>query len=100
MFKSIKEFIFGKPVEAPAVESAPYKVPEPVATTPIPLVVEVAPTLVEIIPAGIEATMTAPAKAPRKPRIPKAVSETAVVKKAAPVKKAAAIKAVPKSKKV
>ena len=33
-----------KPVEAaPANTTAPYKVPEPAATTPIPLVVESAP---------------------------------------------------------
>ena len=45
MFKTIKEFFFGKPVSEPKVEekveaanSVPYKVEAPV-TTPIPLVV-------------------------------------------------------------
>lgn len=84
MFNAIKEFFVGKPkaapeVESPVAESAPYKVPEPAATTPIPLVVEV-------LPAGTEASIVAPAKkapakkqqyakknsAPRKPRTPKA----------------------------
>jgi hypothetical protein len=48
-----------KPVEAApeANQVAPYKVPEPAATTPIPLVVESAP---------------AKAKAPAKPRATKA----------------------------
>ena len=51
---------------APNNVSAPYKVPEPAATTPIPLVVEV-------IPAGTEASIAAPvpkAKAPAKPKAP------------------------------
>lgn len=30
MFKSIKEFLFGKPVEAPKAEEVPYKVEAPV----------------------------------------------------------------------
>jgi hypothetical protein len=57
--------------------TAPYKVPEPAATTPIPLVVEV-------LPAGTEASsIVAPAtkaKAPAKPRAavkPKAPAKTA-----------------------
>ena len=49
-----------KPVEAePANITAPYKVPEPAATTPIPL-----------IPVGTEASMVAPTKAPAKPKAP------------------------------
>ena len=98
MFKAIKEFFVGKPKEEPVVESAPYKVPEPAATTPIPLVVEpvveVAPApvvevapIAEAIPVVAEApakkapAKKAPAKkqqyakknsAPRKPRAPKA----------------------------
>jgi len=45
--------------------TAPYKVPEPAATTPIPLVVGV-------IPASAEASMVAPTKvkAPAKPKAP------------------------------
>ena len=54
------------PVEAPpANTTAPYKVPEPAATTPIPL-----------IPVGTEATMATPAtvkpKAPARTAKPKA----------------------------
>jgi hypothetical protein len=95
MFKAIKEFFVGKPKEEPVVESAPYKVPEPAATTPIPLVVTnsnpadnapvvevTAPVAVEVAPAPKAApAKKAPAKkqqyakknsAPRKPRAPKA----------------------------
>lgn len=69
MFKAIKEFFTGKPavVETPA--EAPYKVPEPAATTPIPLVVETAPAPVEAAPveaAPVAATTPAPKKAPAK----------------------------------
>ena len=94
MFNAIKEFFVGKPkaapeVESPVAESAPYKVPEPAATTPIPLVVEPvvepvvevpAPVVTEVAPAATPAKK-APAKkqqyakknsAPRKPRTPKA----------------------------
>ena len=45
MFKAIKEFFVGKPVSVANVIApggAPYKVPEPEATTPIPLVTETA----------------------------------------------------------
>ena len=55
-----------KPVEAaPVNQTAPYKVPEPAETTPIPLVVE-------MVPAGTEASVAAPtkAKAPAKPKAP------------------------------
>jgi hypothetical protein len=84
MFKSIKEFIFGKPAEAPVLEAAPYKVPEPAATTPIPLVVEAELPLVQLeqvsspVPAEV-APKTAPAK-----KAPAKTAKTAV--KAAPKK--------------
>jgi len=68
-----------KPVEAaPANPSAPYKVPEPAATTPIPLVVETPAPVAEKAPAKPKAPArtakpkaAAPAKpkAPRKPKI-------------------------------
>jgi len=117
MFKKIKEFFVGKPTPAPVAETAPYKVPEPAATTPIPLVVTnsnpadnvslvaeapapvavEAPAVVEVAPV-VEAVVEAPAKKPRKPRAPKAApAEKPAEKKAAP-KKAAAIKAVPKAR--
>lgn len=101
MFKAIKEFFVGKtpaerhPLDAvttpnipepvmvteTVIVTAPYKVEPPAATTPIPLVVK-----------------TAPAKAPRKPRAPKA-APVAAVKEKAPAK-AKAPKATAKSKKV
>ena len=75
--------MFGvKPAEvAPVVESAPYKVPEPVAVTPTPLVVE-ATTAAEVTaqnkavavakakkaPAKKAPAKKAAAKTPRKPK--------------------------------
>jgi hypothetical protein len=87
MFKAIKEFFVGKPKEEPVVESAPYKVPEPAATTPIPLVVtnsnpaDNVPVVETPVPVVETPAKKAPAKkqqyakknsAPRKPRAPKA----------------------------
>ena len=73
-----------KPVEAaPANITAPYKVPEPAATTPIPLVVtnsnpadnapvaKKAPAKAKA-PAKPKAPATPKAKAPAKPKAPKA----------------------------
>ena len=40
MFKKIIEFFTGKKEPVAQIPSAPYKVPEPAATTPIPLVVD------------------------------------------------------------
>jgi hypothetical protein len=97
-------------------EQAPYKVPEPAATTPIPAH-DIAPQPIIAEGAGIVETVAAPqitnvvtekpaaTKPARKPRAPKTVApaEKPAVKKAAPVKKAAAMKAAPKkprSKKV
>jgi hypothetical protein len=61
---------------APANQTAPYKVPEPAATTPIPLVVESAPAKAKA-PARTAkpkapAKAKAPVKAPAKPRATKA----------------------------
>ena len=68
-----------------AVEKqAPYKVPEPVATTPIPLVVEPVQPVVEA-KAEVVAEVVKPAK-------------KAPAKKAAPAKKPAAKKAAPAKK--
>lgn len=73
-----------KPVEAaPANTTAPYKVPEPAATTPIPLVFETPAPVAEKAPAKPKAPARAtkpkapvkakaPAKAPAKPRATKA----------------------------
>ena len=110
MFTFIKQlFGFDKPTMKDAgvqLEQAPYKVPEPAATTPIPLAVEVAPVaeslaVISIVQQPTAETTTTPAKKPRRPRKPRAPKVEApvakpAVKKAAPVKKAAAIKAAPK----
>ena len=65
--------------------TAPYKVPEPAATTPIPMVVEA-------LPAGTEASsIVAPVKKARAPAKPKAPAKTAAkapVKAKAPAKTA------------
>ena len=106
MFTFIKQlFGFDKPTMKDAgvqLEQAPYKVPEPAATTPIPMTFDVAPVAESLAspvviekPAVVE-TPAEPVKKARKPRTPKAVVEKPAVKKAAPVKKAAAIKAAPK----
>jgi len=107
MLKKIKEFFMGKPVEVvpTPVETAPYKVPEPAATTPIPLVVETAPApvvdQVAVVGAAEGSAVTAvPEKKVRKPRTPKAAP---VAKEKAPAKakapKLTVVKAA-KSKKV
>jgi len=67
---------------APDNVTAPYKVPEPAATTPIPLVVEAVkpvkakapakPRAPAKAPAKAKAPATTKAKAPAKPRAPKA----------------------------
>jgi hypothetical protein len=83
----------GKPandrVEAPAPDNvtAPYKVPEPAATTPIPFV-----------PAGTEASVAAPVKkSPKKQQFEKKpVAEKAPVKAKAPPKPRAPRKPVTK----
>lgn len=57
---------------APVDNSAPYKVPEPAATTPIPFVVKAAPAKAPAKPkaAAIKAPAKAKAKAPAKPKAP------------------------------
>jgi hypothetical protein len=83
MLGLLKKMFGVKPAEvAPAVESAPYKVPEPAAVTPIPLVVEAA-TAAEVT---AENKAVAVAKAKRAPA------------KKAPIKKAPAPKAPRKPK--
>lgn len=90
MFKAIKEFFVGKPVEAPKVEEAPYKVETPkveeVTATPVeaPTSHWPFPTASAIAPETIK-TQTPVTKAPAK----------ATAKKA-PAKKKAATKKSPK----
>jgi hypothetical protein len=107
MFTFIKKlFGFDQPTMKEAgvqIEQAPYKVPEPVAVTPIPLAVEVVPVVESLATPVVSETKVEPVQKTRRPRAPKVVAEKQVAKKAAPVKKAAAIKAAPKkprSKKV
>ena len=74
-----------------AVEKqAPYKVPEPVATTPIPLVVEPVQPVVEA-KAEVVAEAVKPAKKPAPAKKPP-VKKTAPAKKPAPSKKTTAKK--------
>jgi len=82
MFKSIKKFFgFGASAETEvtplAVPTAPYKVPEPAAITPIPLVVEAA-----IEPVAPVAKPKAPAK-PRAAKKPTAAVATKAPKNSA-----------------
>lgn len=109
MLKKIKEFFMGKPAEvapipAPFANTVPYKVPEPAAITPIPLVVETAPApvvdQVAVINAaeGSAVTAAAPEKKARKPRTPKV--ETSVVEKAPAKAKAPKLTVVKTEKKV
>ena len=65
---------------APANQTAPYKVPEPAATTPIPLVVEAVAPAKAKAPARTAkpkapAKAKAPTKAPAKPRATKAKTQ-------------------------
>ena len=74
---------------APDNVTAPYKVPEPAATTPIPL-----------IPVGTEASIAAPAKAPAKPKAPAKAKAPAKPKApAAPKAKAPAKPKAPRAPK-
>ena len=109
MFNKIKEFFVGKPAsEVVAPGGAPYKMPEPAVTPPIPLVVAnnvpvgieaviaapvtevVVETVVAIDPVAVAldlepAALATPTKKPRKPRAPK-VEPIAAVKEKAPAK--------------
>lgn len=85
MFKAIKEFFFGKPVEVqPTVADAPYKVETP------------SPSLV-IAQAPETATYTVDASLDAKPQIEKPVKKPAEVKPVAAKKPAAPRK--PRAKK-
>ena len=65
---------------APDNVTAPYKVPEPAATTPIPLVVEA----VKPVKAKAPAKPKAPAKAPARAKAPAATKAKAPAKPRAP----------------
>jgi hypothetical protein len=86
-----------KPVEAaPANVTAPYKVPEPAATTPIPLVVTNSKPA-DNAPIAVKAPVKAPAK-PRAPAKPKATTAKAPAKPKAPAAPKAKAPAKPKMK--
>ena len=76
MLKKIIDFITGrKPAPAEPVVTAPYKVPEPAAVTPIPLVVATPPpVVVEPVAKVVVETAAAPEKKKRtyakKPAVP------------------------------
>ena len=90
MIKKIAEFFTGKkPEVAPVAESAPYKVPEPAATTPI---VDTADIAIAQLPDPSAAQVSAENKA-----VAVAKAKRAPAKKA-PIKKAAAPKAPRKPK--
>jgi hypothetical protein len=90
MFQSIKKFFGFGDSAVPEVQnqSAPYKVPEPAATTPIPLVVEVAPVVetAAAVATEVPAVATkpkAPAKrGPAKPKAPAKAVKKPVAKRA------------------
>lgn len=101
MFKAIKEFFVGKPAEvAPVTNTAPYKVPEPAATTPIPYIPESPlvklgpePTVASVVveTSAPNAAPVAKEKAPTKAKAPKltvvkAEKLTKVAKPKAPAK--------------
>lgn len=77
----------------PSYAQAPYKVPEPAATTPIPLVVEVAP----VAEAKGEAA-PAKAKAPAKPKAAARTAKPKAEKAPAPAKAPAKAKTARKPK--
>lgn len=78
---AIKNFFVGAPatkIEEDAGVSAPYKIPEPATTTPIPLVAEIAPAVSAKKAPAPKKPAAAPKKivtakaVARKPRPPKA----------------------------
>jgi hypothetical protein len=73
MLSLIKKLFGAKPTTQLEVEvraeAAPYKVPEPAATTPIPLVIPVAGLMLPVEGAG---EVAVPAKKAKKPAVPKA----------------------------
>lgn len=81
MFKAIKEFFFGKPVEQPAAPVAPYKVEVPVATVVVDASLDSKPQVAAVAPEAV-----APAK---KPRANVAAKKIAAAKKPAAKKPAA-----------
>ena len=84
MFKKIAEFFTGKkPEVAPVAESAPYKVPEPAATTPIPLIPDAVVVVPEAVVPSAVVEQAQAAATPKKPRAPaKSKAVKAVVAKA------------------
>jgi hypothetical protein len=80
MLDFLKSLFGFKAKPAEVAPSAPYKVPEPAATTKIPLVVETAPI---VQPAKAKATKP---KVPAKPKAPAKAKAPAAPKAKAPAK--------------
>jgi hypothetical protein len=113
MFKAIKEFFLGKPVEtqAPIIEEQKKVVPvsdgqmvvqvqEEIVQPVVEAKVDPVSVALDLEPVDFAATTTpVTAKKPRKPREPKAAAEKPAKEKAAKPAKAAAIKAAPKKTK-
>jgi hypothetical protein len=87
MFKTIKEFFLGKPVETPAAPKVEETKPVHANDVPLqPAVEQVQPVVeakvdpvavaLDLEPVDFAASPAAPAKKPRKPRAPKAVVAT------------------------
>jgi hypothetical protein len=92
MFKAIKEFFLGKPVEATQPEAAPYKVETPFPVTKVEAVN--AQPIAEVAPAKAK---KAPAKKPAAPKAKAPAKPKAPAKAKAPAKKAPAKKPAKKA---
>jgi len=84
MLKFIKSFF--KKSEPVAAETAPYKMPEPAATTPIPLVIEPTPVAQAVVEPAAKEKPTKKEKAPAKPKAEKVAKVVAEKKPRAPRK--------------
>jgi len=94
MFKAIKEFFLGKPVEATQPEAAPYKVETPFPVTKVEAVN--AQPIAEVAPAPAKAKK-APAKKPAAPKAKAPAKPKAPAKAKAPAKKPATKKPAKKA---
>lgn len=97
MFKAIKEFFLGKPVEVPPVlvEATPVAEVQPVVENKVDAV----SVALDLEPVDLAATPAEPAKKPRKPRAPKATAEKAPKEKKAAKPKVEKAPKKPRTKK-
>jgi len=97
MFKKIKEFLFGKPIEVTPI-AAPYKIPEP--QQPLSVTTKVEP-VVSAIKEVAKKKASKPSVKPANVAVKKSTPRTAKTTKAKPVAaKKASTPAKPKSKKI